>query len=351
MTGVPDRPARHDRDGHSRVAIGADPVLDSFASAIPVASPADVGLAPDMLEQVDRLLVTEQAGTYSLLVGRHGRLVFERYYHGYDQETRFDVRSVTKSVLSLLVGCAIDDGLLSLPDTLGHLIPEHIPVSAPARVGTITVEHLLSMTAGFAWDDLDDYGRLVESDDWIATVLHTPLIAAPGATFTYNSGCSQILSAILLRHTGRHLADLAEARLFRPMGIVPGVWPADPQGLTIGAFGLRLRARDMLKLGMLVLRKGLWEGHQLVPDGYLRAATTRQSDGGFPEGGQYGYHWWTMRLAGHHTIFAAGYGGQYICAIPDLDLVVVTTALWQRAPDELSQPNVAIKRIVEAASA
>lgn len=351
MTRVPDNPARHDRDGHQRTAPGTDPVVDSFASPIPAASPTDVGLAPEMLEQVDRLLVTEQPGTYSLLVGRHGRLVFERYYHGYDQDALFEVRSVTKSVLSLLVGCAIDDGLLSLADTLGYLIPERLPASALERVGEITVEHLLAMTAGFAWDDLDDVVRLVESDDWVDTVLHRPLIAEPGALFTYNSGCSQILSAILFERTGRHLADLAKEKLFRPMDIVSGGWPADPQGLTIDGFGMQLRARDMLKLGLLALRHGQWAGRQLVPANYLRAATSRQSGGGFPERTPYGYHWWTMRIAGHHTIFAAGYGGQYICAVPDLDLVVVTTAFWQGAPDELSRPNVAIKHIIEAASA
>jgi CubicO group peptidase (beta-lactamase class C family) len=326
------------------------PTARSLASSIPVASPTDVNLDPGMLEQVDRMLVIEQTGAYSLLVGRRGKIAFERYYHDFDHGTRFEVRSVTKSVLSLVIGCLIADGSLSLTDTLRDLMPEDLPASGSPQVGDITIAHLLSMTAGFAWDDLADFMHLVTSDDWVATVLSRPLIAEPGTVFTYNSGCSQVLSAIVRARTGHHVADLAAERLFRPLGIVAGEWPADPQGHSIGGFGLQLCSRDMLKLGLLVLQDGQWEGQQLVPGDFLRAATSRQNDGGFPEETPYGYHWWTTQIGGHHASFAAGYGGQYICVVRDLDLVIVTTAFWQGSPDGLSDLIPAIRMVVTAAN-
>jgi CubicO group peptidase (beta-lactamase class C family) len=340
MNTIPKTPNRHD-PGELR------PDPDEVASeviSIPIASPTDVNLALDALEQADRLLATEQVGVYSLLVCRHGKLVFERYYHN------DDVRSVTKSVVSLVIGCVIDDGLLGLTDTLRELMPERLPSEGASQVGEITIANLLSMTAGFEWDDLGDFMRLVSSDDWVDAVLHAPLAAAPGTMFTYNSGCSQILSEIVRRTTGRHVAELAAERLFRPMGIAAEAWPTDPQGHSIGGFGLQLRSRDMVKLGLLVLREGQWDEQRLVPADFVRAATSRQSDGGFPEGTPYGYHWWTTEIDNYRVSFAAGYGGQYICVVRDLDLVLVTTAFWQGSPDDLSDPIPAIRMIVESAS-
>jgi CubicO group peptidase (beta-lactamase class C family) len=308
-----------------------------------------VNLDPDMLERVAEQLATEKAGVYSLLVCRHGSLVFERYYHGFGHTTLFDVRSVTKSVLSLVIGSIIADGHLALTDTLRDFMPERLS-SGAGQVSDISIAHLLSMTAGLDWDDLGDLMRLVASNDWVATVLDTQLVAEPGATFNYNSGCSQLLSAIVRKTTGRHVAELAAERLFRPMGIVAGTWQADPQGHSIGGFGLQLRSRDMVKLGLLVLQDGQWDRQRLAPADFLSAATSRQSDGGFPEGMAYGYHWWTTRIGDHDASFAAGYGGQYICVVPDLDLVLVTTAFWQGSPDDLSDPMPAIRQIVEAAT-
>jgi CubicO group peptidase (beta-lactamase class C family) len=315
------------------------------------AASADLGWFPAVFDDAEHLLVTEHPQTYCLLVCHRDRLICERYYHGHGRETLFDVRSVTKSVLSLLIGIAIGDGHFSLETTLRDLVPDLLPAGGSDRVGAIQIQHLLSMTAGFEWDDMEDIYRLQASDDWVSTVLHTPIVAAPGDVFTYNSGCSQVLAAILTRRTGQSVADYASERLFRLLHIVPGIWPKDPRGINIGGFGLRLQAPDMVKLGLLVLRNGAWGSTQLAPPGYLQAATTPKSEGGFPEETPYGYHWWTSRVAGHETVFAAGYGGQYICCVPDRELVVVTTAFWRAPPDELSDPNVLIREIIHAAPA
>ena len=313
-------------------------------------SPAEQGMDAALLAAADRRIRDEYPTTFCLLVVRHGILVVERYYDVHDRFSLFDVRSVTKSVVSTLVGIAVGDGLLSLGQNLGQLLPDRLPSDADARLRTITVEHLLTMTAGFEWDDLADFWRLLSSDDWVGTTLRTSLAAEPGQVFAYNSGCSQLLSAILTRLTGKRLADLATERLFGPLGIVPGGWPRDPQGLTIGAYGLELTARDLAKLGLLYLKDGRWGEVQLLPADYVRCATAPQSTGGFPEDTAYGYHWWVTEVTEHAAYFAAGYGGQYLFVVPHLDLIVVTTAEWRGTPEDLYEPRPVIEEVIVPAA-
>jgi CubicO group peptidase (beta-lactamase class C family) len=313
-------------------------------------SPTEQGVDAELLEAADRRIRDGYPTTFCLLVVRHGALVFERYYGGHDRSSLFDVRSVTKSVVSTLVGIAVGDGLLDLMQDLGQLLPDRLPPDADPRVRSITVESLLTMTAGFAWDDLADFWRLLSSDDWVGTTLRMTLAADPGQVFTYNSGCSQLLSVTLTRLTGKRLADVAAERLFGPLGIVPGGWPRDPQGLSIGAYGLELSARDLAKLGLLYLRGGQLGEVQLLPADYVRRATAPQSASGFPEDTAYGYHWWVTEVADHAAFFAAGYGGQYLFVVPDLDLIVVTTAEWRGAPEDLYEPRPVIEETIVPAA-
>jgi len=314
------------------------------------APPAGLGLDEDALAEADCRIQADLVGVHSLVVVRHKAIGFERYYGGCDARTRFDVRSVTKSVVATLVGIAVGDGLLSLSQNLGELLPDRLPRDGDERLGAITIEHLLTMTAGFAWDDLADWGRLWASDDWLATTLRTPLAADPGHRFTYNSGCSHLLSTIVTRVTGKTLAAFASGRLFGPLGMSPAPWPQDPHGYSIGGLGLEFRVRDLAKLGLLYLHGGRWAGVQLVPAAYVAASTTGQSAGGDPEEAAYGYHWWVTSAAGDAAYFAAGYGGQYVYVVPARDLVVVTTARWQLPPAETLELHPLIEDIVLAAA-
>lgn len=170
------------------------------------------------------------------------------------------VNSVTKSVLSLLVGIAVDEGRIG---PLDAPISDYLP-RVPEDKASIAVEHLLTMSPGFDWPEMGAWHgypkAMVNSPDWVRFVLGREMTEAPGRRMVYNSGASQLLSAVLQRAVGMPTAAYARKRLFEPLGIDRFVWPSDPHGIGIGGFGLRLRGEDLVRIGRLVLRKGSWEG-------------------------------------------------------------------------------------------
>jgi CubicO group peptidase (beta-lactamase class C family) len=258
----------------------------------------------------------------SVLVAVSGELQAESYFRGRRAGDLSNVHSITKSVLSTLVGIAIGDGSIDLDTRAVDVLSTSPP---DPRKAEITVEHLLSMTSGLdcsegRWDidDIADRGEsLVEGP------LAAPLAAEPGTSFSYNNGAVHVLSALLARKVGRPLVELAEERLFGPLGIEEYRWPTDPDGNPIGYGMLELRPRDLLKLGQLYLDAG----REVVPADYVAAATKPATRGGPPEETGYGYLWWTTEEA----FFGGGFAGQYVYVVPAPQLVAVTTgdaAVW-----------------------
>jgi CubicO group peptidase (beta-lactamase class C family) len=331
------------------------------------APPARVGMDPKVLAVLDTN-VAYHPQLRSLLVVRHGYLVYERYWNG-DAGTGQEAFSVTKSFTSALVGIALGDHhLKSLNQTVGELLAAHLPPKADPRLAKVTVRQLLTMTSGLACDDLgpacdaDLLFRLYESRDWVREILGRKLVARPGAVFAYSNAGSHLLSAIVADTTGRSTLAFARAKLFAPLGIhtehafqpvavafpAPAqeraserakvAWVTDRQGYHSGFAGLQLPARDLAKLGYLYLNGGRWDGVQVVPAGYVRASTQRQSHP--PPGGPfdgYGYQWWVTSEHGHPSFVAHGLGGQFIQVIPDLDLVVVITSDAANGRDDAQQ--------------
>ncbi|MFC5467579.1 serine hydrolase domain-containing protein [Cohnella suwonensis] len=241
------------------------------------------------------------------------------------------VNSITKSVLSLLIGIAAGRGEFPSPD---------VPIAgyfAEARdnpdLASLTAGHLLTMTPGWDWQEMGDWHGLpypmTDSPDWVRFVLSRPLVRPSGTRMVYDSGSSQVLSAILQRSTGMTAAAYAERHLFRPLGMEQYHWPSDPQGVSVGGFGLQLRPRDLTKLGLLVLQRGEWRGAPLVPREWI-AESTKPRFRGYDNIGAYGYHWWTLTEDNAEraplspsVAFAVGFGGQYIFVSPERELVAV----------------------------
>lgn len=328
---------------------------------------AEVGMDPKVLAVLDTN-VAYHPQLRSLLVVRHGYLVYERYWNG-DAYSGQEAFSVTKSFTSALVGIALGDHhLTSLDQTVGELLAAHLPPNADPRLAKVTVQQLLTMTSGLACDDLspgcdpDLLFRLYGSRDWVREILAWKLVTKPGTTFAYSNAGSHLLSAIVADTTGRSTLAFARAKLFAPLGIhtehafqpvgaafpTPAekraserakvAWVTDPQGYHSGFAGLQLPARDLAKLGYLYLNGGRWDGVQIVPAGYVRASTQRQSHP--PPGGPfdgYGYQWWVTSDHGHPSFVAHGLGGQFIQVIPDLDLVVVITSDADNGRDDAQQ--------------
>ncbi|HVO20389.1 MAG TPA: serine hydrolase [Anaeromyxobacter sp.] len=276
----------------------------------------------------------------SLAISRDGAPVREQYFHGAGPADPQDVRSVTKSVVALLVGTALDQGCLSsldetLGDALGSLAPEDPDKAA------ISLRDLLTMSSGLAWSEVgaDGYDQWAVAPDQVAYVLARDLVEPPGSTFDYDSGAFHLLS-VAITLACAPTADFATAHLLGPLGIRSRAWETDDQGFTNGAAGLELTTREMLAVGNLVLDAGAAGGAQLVPAAFVEAATRRQIATG-PDAAEvapgYGYGWWVGTTStGQAYALAEGYGGQLIVVVPSSRAVVAATARWQGVDPEVA---------------
>jgi CubicO group peptidase (beta-lactamase class C family) len=319
---------------------------------------------PQLLGDLDTQVPQRYPQVRSLLVVRHGYLVYERYWQGFGPADGHEIHSVTKSITSALVGIALaEHDLKGLEQTVGELLAAHLPKDADPRLRRVTVRQLLTMTGGLPGDVQSTGGdvrlsrRLFQSRDWVGHILGRPLATKPGTTFAYSNASSHLLSAIVADASGRSTLAVARARLFGPLGIrsdnvfqpravkppTPAqvqvyrqaavAWPRDPQGYHFGFGEIKLPARDLAKFGYLYLNGGRWNGTQVVPADYVRASTQPQRHVGGPRVG-YGYQWWTTSINLHAAFEAMGLGGQRIVVVPDLDLVVVITCDAQQQRED-----------------
>ncbi len=273
-----------------------------------------------MLESVKQ----KNLSLHSLLVIRNGYIVSETYFQSYNQDVKHEVYSCTKSVIATLVGIAVDKGYIAgINAPVKDFFPGRTFENEDARKDAMTLENLLTMTSGLAWEESDaTIRKLYVSGDWVKFMMDIPMSAQPGSQFNYCSGCSHILSAILQYKTGMNTRDFARQVLFQPLGISNVNWSTDSTGIPIGGWGLQITPRDMAKLGYLYLHDGIWDGRQIVSAGWVEAATRKHTGTDTDLG--YSYQWWTYPSLDAYT--ALGRYGQTIFVIPDQNLIIVTTA-------------------------
>ena len=306
---------------------------------------------------------------HAVLIERRGRLVHEEYFAGsderwgrplgrvvFDRQTKHDLRSVSKSVVSALVGIALATGKIgSVDQPLLDFFPELSDLATPER-RRLTIRHALMMSAGLEWnetlpytDPRNDEIAMTRSTDPMRYVLGRPFVAEPAAIWNYNGGLTQVLGTIVQRTSGQPLEDYARAVLFSPLGIDDVEWIGDLAGVPSAASGLRLRPRDLAKIGSLYLHGGKWRERQVVAAAWVGESTRRHVSlrpgvSAFGTHG-YGYQWWhTCYRTGWGTFqthTAIGNGQQRIFIVPALDLVVTILAgryndpTAQRLPDRL----------------
>ena len=316
-----------------------------------VSSPEKEGVDPTKLEAAFGGGVGIP-GLRSITVVRHGHLVAERYYAGARADSLYALRSVTKSVISLLVGIAIHQGKIrDIDQTLSELFKPPLP-TPDATHGVITVGNLLTMTGGFLWNEgsnVTEYNDWVLAPDQVEYILARPIVASPGTTFNYNSAAVHLLSAILQVNAGGTIA-FADTYLLKPLGITSRDWELDNQGIPNGGAGLYLRPRDMAKLGQLIIQRGRSGNTEVVPSSWIDQSTQRHG-GVYDQLGAigplgYGDLWWLGDTAGHAIVLGWGYGGQLLYIVPGLDLVVVTTARWQGIGGAVGPQTTAIGNLV-----
>jgi len=339
----------------------------------PSATPASQGLSPEALDALDRQI---RDGVYGyvdrIFVTGHGRAVYDQqyprdyreisrgragtlgcgdgctgnpgmtgdfnyydaarhpYYQGRDVHT---LQSVTKSIASTIIGIAIHRGEIAGVDRpLLSFFQDRDLSRVDPRLQNATLSDLLTMRSGIEWhegdrplDDTNTTVQLEKSEDWIAFTLAQPMDANPGTKWAYNSGGSHLMSGIIRSATGRFIDDYAREYLFGPLGIDDFHWKKTPKGYPDTEGGLYLAADDLARIGYLFLRKGVWNGTRLLPDGWTEAATTRhvRSAAG---GWDYGYQWWITSRNGLDVWAGRGFGGQLLLVIPDRDIVAVVNA-------------------------
>jgi len=361
----------------------------------PRSSPEKEGLDAAPLDAFDRELASGAQGYVdSMLVIRHGRIVYEKAYdHSKDYARLFEgkgkpgiynyydpawhpfytlsppsaltraasgarlhtMQSVSKSVTSALIGIAVGRGEIAGVDARVMPLLSDWRVPPDPRRDRMTLRDVLTMTTGIRWDEetaeytdpRNNCAVMEGKDDWVRYVLEQPMAEEPGKTFVYNSGATMLLSAVLQKTTGKTADEYAKEHLFTPLGIDASYWKRTPRGVADAEGGLYLAPTDLAKLGELYMRDGVWRGKRMLPEGWAAESTRPRVKAGKH---RYGYQWWVMSEKGpsSYACYAAwGYGGQFLFVVPELDLIAVFTG-WNIYDKPELDPDLALGRVLKA---
>lgn len=337
-----------------------------------ISEPDKVGFNRQKLEKLVSNLENENPKLNSLVIARHGKLIVDEYFNGYSPESLQKIWSITKAITGTIIGIAADKGLLSEKDSIYKYLTNYIPDKNSSR-GSITIEHLITMTSGFEWIELGGPKsagfQLAYSSDWITFTLNQPHTDISGTTFNYSTGNSMLLAPIIKNATGQQAEEFAKDNLFLPLDITNYEWDAQSEfwtktqsGELPGAkrpanidyakpfsdfsntgSGLRMRPRDLCKIGQLYLNKGKWNENQIVSEKWINEST--QSHFGNSD---YGYHWRLMNFQNKSCYYATGFGLQRIFVFPTLELVVVMTQQhYETMPQGEKWTNQFLTRLLE----
>lgn len=284
------------------------------------------------------LAAVEAAGQdlHSIMIVKDGKVVKEHWMGEGAPDKLHILNSVSKTFTSTAVGLAIAEGKLSLSDKVVDLFPDKLPAEVSDNLKKVEVRHLLTMSGGH--DTEPSRRTMPEGADWVEAFLAHPFEHEPGTYFWYNSMGTYMLSAIVQKVTGEKVIDYLTPRLFEPLAIEGATWQESPQGINAGGWGLYLKTEDLAKMGQLILRRGEWNGKQIVPAEWIDEMTTahidsrpagmrpeqitfKAEDSDWLQG--YGYQMWRCR---HGAVRADGANGQYIIVMPEQNVVIAMTA-------------------------
>ncbi|MGN6416075.1 MAG: serine hydrolase domain-containing protein [Pseudobacter sp.] len=288
---------------------------------------------------------TAYSDIHSILISKNGKLAYAKYFNGWSKDSIHDSRSAFKSITSILAGIAIDKGFIKdVNQRVYSFFPEYRNFSGNhAWKKEMTIDHLLRMKAGFDCEEFND-GKDCETDmmaskDWVRFSLNLPMKDRPGSVWAYNSSAPMIMSGIISRTAGMSVMDFAKKYLFEPLGITHYRWTVDPAGHGMTAGSFYIQPSDMLRIGELILQKGMWKGKRIVSADWIAKSTSTpvpiqdfsfmkfsRSAVAIPQPSFYGYYWYKeeFRTKNFHedVIFASGNGGQYIMIVERLGIVV-----------------------------
>ncbi|CAH0121932.1 hypothetical protein PAE9249_04467 [Paenibacillus sp. CECT 9249] len=300
------------------------------------ADPASLRMDADKLSKLEPAIQSDYSNISAVVIVRNGFIAYEKYYRGHGPDDTHHVASVTKSILSALIGIAIDAGYIQNADQkVLDFFPEYASDAADRQKRAITVRHLLTMTAPYPFEDWrEPLDKMCMQPDWVRYTLDMLGQGGNLGAFKYSTAGAHLLSAIITRSTGQSAREFANERLFSPIGMkeIPDVtmqsfgfddlfgknvkgWVHDPNGNSTGGWGLTLTPRDMARFGLLYLHRGNWDNHQVIPGTWVDESVAMNPN-------HYGYLWWLREEDGVSAYLALGDGGNIICCIPGQDLVI-----------------------------
>jgi len=262
---------------------------------------------------------------HSFMLVRHGQVVAEGWWDPYNPDSPHLLYSLSKSFTSTAVGLAVSEGLVSLDDPVISFFPDKAPADPSHNLQEMRIRDLLRMTTGHA---TDSWGRIQGNPDgWVAGFLSLPVEHKPGSIFIYNTGATYMLSAILQKVTGQTLVEFLTPRLFEPLEIKIPYWQTDPDGINLGGTGLFVTTKDIAKFGQMYLQKGNWKGQQILPEEWVKMATSLQTSNGSNPNSDwdqgYGFQFWRCR---NNLYRGDGAFGQYCIVMDDYDAVLAITS-------------------------
>lgn len=305
-------------------------------------TPEERGMDSTGLNELSDYIESHYSSTIdSLIIVRNGYIVHEEYPSGFNPELLHVLHSVTKSFVSALIGIAIQQGFINnVNQKVVDFFPDRLIANLTSFKQAMTLEHLLTMTTGFQWDEWkypytdsrNDERRAQNSGDYVQYMLDLPMESAPGTVWAYCSGASHLLSAIIEKVSNQSTLDFAFDYLFDPLGINTVSWQSDSQGIYFGGSTLMLKPQDMAKFGLLYLHDGTWDGQQILSKDWVRNSSSTLYHPFSDEYNGYGYQWWTWPFLGE-VYYAAGSFQQKIIIVPEHDLVIVFAADIHEGPD------------------
>jgi CubicO group peptidase (beta-lactamase class C family) len=331
------------------VVIGA--IVCVTAEALPrTPPPPQISASPLDLDAIAKA-AGDLPRLHSLLVSWRGSLIVERYFNGAPPARLANIKSASKSIISALVGIAIERRLIAgVQQPIAPFFRDQLGREPDPRTSQITIENLLTMQSGLASTSNRNYGAWVQSPNWVRHVLSRPIESEPGTTMRYSTGNTHLLSAILTKVSGKSTWQLAQETLAGPLGFSLAEWPRDPQSVYFGGNDMLLTPRQMLAFGELYLHRGRANERQIVPATWVEASLIARTRSNI-SGQDYGYGWWSREMAGVRAFFAWGFGGQFIFVVPALDLTIVSTSAATVSDDRRSHRltvDALIERLVVA---
>lgn len=309
--------------------------------SLPRATPESQGLSSDAVLDFLKTANDKVQSMHSVVLVRHGKVILESWWSPEAPDKPHVLWSLSKSFTSTAVGLAVADGKLSIDDPVLKFFPESNPDNPSTNLKGMRVRDLLTMATGH-----QDEPKVRDQADWIKAFLAHPVPHKPGTHFQYNTPATFMQSAIVQKVTGEKIVDYLTPRLFEPLGIESHQWDNNPQGISIGGYGLYLRTEDIAKFGQLYLQRGVWDGKQLIPTDWVDQATSKQvSNGSDPNRDWdqgYGFQFWRCR---HGAYRGDGKDGQFCIVLPEQDAVVAITA---NTPDMQGELNIVWEKLLPA---